>query len=62
MNYYTRRPLKKQWIADSHGFDPRVQQHSFMEIGHVIISTAITSLALIQIRQLSITAGEKMCT
>ena len=34
------------WYADSHGFDPWVRQHSFMEIGHEIISTAILSLPL----------------
>ena len=47
--------------ADGRGFDPRVQHHSFVEIGHGIISTAILSLALIQVGQLSIT-GERMCT
>ena len=35
--------------------------HTFLEIGHGIISTAIISLALIQVEQLSST-GEKMCT
>ena len=29
---------------DSHGFDPRVRQHSFFDIGHEVISTAILSL------------------
>ena len=33
-------------------FDPPVQQHSFMEIGHESISTAILSLPLIQVGQL----------
>ena len=42
------------------GFDPRVRQHSFVEIGHEIISTAILSLPLIQVGQLSVT-GERMC-
>ena len=32
------------WYSDSHGFDPPVQQHSFVETGHEIISTAILSL------------------
>ena len=31
------------WCADSRGFDPHVWQHSFVEIGHEIISTAILS-------------------
>ena len=56
MNYYTRRPLKRKWTADGRGFDPRV-----LEIGHGIIFTAILSLAMIQVGQLSIT-GEMMCT
>ena len=47
--------------ADSRGFDPQVRQHSFMEIGHEIISTAILFLALIQEGQLSVT-GERICT
>ena len=38
-----------------------VRQHSFVEMGHEIISTAILSLALIQVGQLSVT-GERMCT
>ena len=36
-------------------------QHYFVEMGHEIISTAILSLLMIQVRQLSIT-GERMCT
>ena len=36
------------WYADGRGFDPLVRQHSFMEIGHEIISTAILSRPLIQ--------------
>ena len=43
------------------GFDPPVLQHSFVSIGHEIISTAILSLSLIQVVQLSVT-GESMCT
>ena len=42
-------------------FDPRVRQHSFVEIGLEITSTAILSLPLIQVRQLSVT-GERLCT
>ena len=40
---------------------PYVGQHSFVEFGHEIISTAILSLLLIQEGQLSVT-GERMCT
>ena len=46
--------------SDDGGFDPRVRQHSFMQIGHEIISTAILSLPLIQVGQLSVT-GERIC-
>ena len=45
------------WYAD----DPHVRQHSFMEIGHEIISPAIPSLPLILEGQLSVT-GERICT
>ena len=38
-----------------------VRQHSFVEIGHDLIYTAILSLLLIQVGQLSVT-GERMCT
>ena len=38
-----------------------IRQHSFIEIGHEIISTAILSLPLIQVVQLAVT-GERMCT
>ena len=44
------------WHADGRGFDPRVRQHSFVGTGHKIISTAILSLPLIQVGQLSVTA------
>ena len=40
--------------------DPHVQQYSFVEIGHEIISMAILSLPLIQEGQLSVT-DERMC-
>ena len=42
-------------------FNPWVRQHSFVEIGHEIISMAILSLPLIQVGQLSVT-GKRMCT
>ena len=61
MNYYTQRPLKRKWTADVRGFGPRVRQHSLVEISHGIISTAIISMAPIQVGQVSI-SGEKMCT
>ena len=48
------------WYADGRGFDPHVRQHSFVEFGLEIISTAILFLPLIQ-GQLSVT-GERMCT
>ena len=41
--------------------DPPVRLHSFMEIGHEIMSTAILFLPLIQIVELSI-IGERLCT
>ena len=47
--------------ADGRGFDPHDRQHSFVETGHEIISTAILSLPLIQEGQLTVT-GEGMCT
>ena len=49
------------WCADGRGFDPNVRQHSFVEIGHKIISLDTLSLSLIQEGHLSVT-GEKMCT
>ena len=50
------------WRSGGHGFDPRQgRQHSFVEIDHEIISTAIVSLPLIQEGQLSV-SGERMCT
>ena len=48
------------WYADGCGFDPHVQQHSFVEFGHEIISMAILYLSQIQEGQLSVT-GERMC-
>ena len=41
--------------ADDRGFDPHVQQHSFVEIGHEIISAALLSIPPIQEGQLSVT-------
>ena len=49
------------WHTDGRRFDPRVRQHSFVEIGHEITSTTIRILLLIQAGQLSVT-GERMCT
>ena len=37
------------WYADGRGFGPPVRQHSFVEIGHEIIYTAIFPLPLIQV-------------
>ena len=53
--------LKMKMDCGRSRFDPRVWLHSFVEIGHGIISTAIISQALIQVGQLSVT-GEKMCS
>ena len=50
------------WYSDDSGFDPpvwRTSLHSFVEIGHEILSTDILSLPLIQVGQLSVT-GERM--
>ena len=49
------------WHVDSRGLNPHVWQYSFIEIGYEIMSTAILSLLLIQVGQLSVT-GERMCT
>ena len=49
------------WYSDGHGFDPSVRQHSFVETGPEIISTAILSLPLIQVGQFSV-IGKRMCT
>ena len=48
------------WYSDGHWFDPPAKP-SYVEIGHEIISTAIISLPLIKVGQLSFT-GERMCT
>ena len=48
------------WLSGGRRFDPPVWQHSFVKIGHEIISSAIVSLLLIQLGQLSVT-GERMC-
>ena len=37
------------WYTGGRDFDPPVRQHSFVEMGHEIISTAILSLPLIQV-------------
>ena len=53
------RPTRDQEVA---GLIPRRgRQHSFVEIDHVIFSTVILSLPLIQEGQLSV-SGERMCT
>ena len=52
------RPTGDQEVA---GSIPPDRQHSFVEIGHEIISTVILSLPLIQEWQLSV-SGERMCT
>ena len=49
------------WYSGGCGFDPPVRQHSLVAVGQEIISTAILSLPLIQVGQLSVT-GERMCT
>ena len=50
------------WRPEVVGLTPaEVQQHSFVEIDHEILSTVILSLPLIQEGQLSV-SGEKMCT
>ena len=49
------------WYADGRRFGLYARQHSFVEFGHEIISTAILSLPLIQEGQLSVT-GERICT
>ena len=48
-------------ILGGRRFDPLIRQYSFMEIGPEIISTAVLSLPLIQVGQLSVT-GERICT
>ena len=37
------------WYADGRVFDDHVRQHSFVEIGHEILSTTVLSLPLIQL-------------
>ena len=37
------------WYADGRVFDDHVRQHSFVEIGYEILSTAVLSLPLIQL-------------
>ena len=43
------------WYSRGRGFDPPVRHYFFVKIGHEIISTAILSLLLIQVEQLSVT-------
>ena len=47
------------WYSGGRRFDPPVRQHSSMGSGHKIISTAILSLLMIQVGQLSVT-GERI--
>ena len=49
------------WHADGCRFDPRIQQHSFVEISHELISMAMLSLPMTQVGHLSVTI-EGMCT
>ena len=42
-------PRKMAWYADVRGFYPTVWQHSFMGIGHEIISSAILPLLLFRV-------------
>ena len=44
------------WYVDGRRFDPHIWQHSFVEFGLEIISTALLSLSPIQEGQLSVTA------
>ena len=50
-----RHFLSKKKYAYGRRFDPPVRQHSFVEVGHEILATAILSLPLIQEGQLSVT-------
>ena len=54
-------PLKMKMDGGRSRIRSSIQQHYFVETGHGIISTAIISLALIQVGQLSITY-EKIST
>ena len=49
------------WYAECRGLYPPVRQHSFVEIGHEISSTAILPLPLIQVGQLPV-IGERTCS
>ena len=60
-NSYNKDGCMSDWHSDSCGFTSGLAKHSFVEIGHEIISTAILSLQLIQVGQLSVT-GERMCS
>ena len=42
------------WYSDCRGFDPTIRRHSFVGIGHEIISTAIFLFTLIQVGHLSV--------
>ena len=47
------------WYSGGQWFDPPARQHSFVQIGHEIISTTILSLPVIQAGQFSVT-GESI--
>ena len=49
-----RSDARPTGIQGGCGFDPPVRQHTFVEIGHEIFPTAILSLPLIQVGQLSV--------
>ena len=43
------------------GFDARVRQHSFVDTGHEIISTAILSVLLIQVGRCQLGQKQNAC-
>ena len=51
-----RRVFRRSWVRSS-----SLAEHSFVAVGHEIITTAILSLLLVQAGQLSVT-GKRMCT
>ena len=54
-------PQEITWYVDVCGFDPTVWQHSFMGIGHEIISSAILSLLVFRVG-LVVSYWPKRCT
>ena len=59
--FFESRTCSSAWHVDGRELDPWVQQHSFVEIGHEVISMAILSLPLIQVGQSS-GIGERIGT